>query len=81
MVCPFLCVVITPSGLVGGVGVPFFSVNRLLLSPGVKKGLPEFGKSLYDVAILFYGADLSLIHISLSVSWIAKSTHIPLETN
>ena len=44
MVCPFLCVVITPSGLVGGVGVPFFSVNRLLLSPGVKKGLPVVRK-------------------------------------
>ena len=44
MVCPFLCVVIIPSGLVGGVGVPFFSVNRLLLSPGVKKGLPVVRK-------------------------------------
>ena len=49
MVCPFLCVVITPSGLVSGVGVPFFSVNRFLLSPGAKEGLPVAGKSLLVV--------------------------------
>ena len=31
--------------LSGGVGVSFFSVNRLLLSLGVKKGFPVIGKA------------------------------------
>ena len=58
MVCPFLCVVITPVGF-GRWGwvFLFFSVNRLLLSPGAKRDFRSSGKSLYDVAILFYGAD------------------------
>ena len=49
MVCPFLCVVMIPSGFQGGVGVLFFSVNRSLLSLGVKKGFPVIGKSLLAV--------------------------------
>ena len=59
MVCPFLCVVIIPSGLVGGVGVPFCSANRRLLSPGAKKGLPVVRKiPLWLSAILFYWCGL-----------------------
>jgi len=52
MVCPFLCVVMIPSGFRGGVGVLFFSVNRSLLSLGVKKGFPVIGKSLLAVGCL-----------------------------
>lgn len=46
MVCPFLCVVMIPSGFRGGVGVSFFSVNGSLLSLGAEKGFPVIGKSL-----------------------------------
>ena len=52
MVCPFLCVVMIPSGFRGGAGVLFFSVNRSLLSLGVKKGFPVIGKSLLAVGCL-----------------------------
>ena len=57
MVCPFLCVVMIPSGFRGGGGVSFFSVNGSLLSVGAEKGFPVIGKSLsavgYFVSVIF----------------------------
>ena len=49
MVCPFLWVVMIPSGFRGGVGVSLFSVNGSLLSLGAEKGFPVIGKSLSAV--------------------------------
>ena len=54
MVCPFLWVVMIPSGFRGGVGVSLFSVNGLLLSLGAEKGFPVIGKSLSAVGYLVF---------------------------
>ena len=56
MVCPFPCVVITPSGLVGGVGVLSFSVNGNSFLRARKRDFPYLENPSLLVAILFYCA-------------------------